>query len=390
MQNRKLIRITTVPISLQFLLPGQMKFMSENAFEVLMISADGKERETVMQNENCKHEIVAFTRKITPLTDLKCLWQLIKIFKKEKPDIVHTHTPKAGLLGMMAAKICGVKLRIHTVAGMPLMVNTGAKLHLLKFIEKLTYASANYVWPNSFSLLDYIKKNNFTSTKKLNIINQGSSNGIDLKRFSKNNLDSKIIEEIKNTIGYNEKNIYLLSIGRLVKDKGIVELVNVFKKLQKNNSHLKLLLLGTFENDLDPLPLNIVEEIKNNKNIIHVEWTKQVQYYFSIANLFIFASHREGFPNVLLQSGAMGLPIVCSAITGNIDIVENNKTGLLFDVGNENQIEEKIMFALAHKNKMQQMAVDLQNNIETNFDRKKIWSSILDEYKKLLSLHGAA
>ena len=372
-------------MSLQFLLPGQMKFMSENGFDVLMISANGKERETVIANENCRHEIVSFSRKITPLTDLKCLWQLIKIFRKESPDIVHSHTPKAGLLGMIAAKICGVKLRIHTVAGMPLMVNTGFKLQLLRFIEKLTYAAANHVWPNSFSLLDYIKKNNFTSNKKLKVINQGSSNGMDLNRFSKNSLDVKIIEEIKNTIGYLENNVYLLSIGRLVKDKGIVELVNVFKKLQKSNSLLKLLLLGTFENDLDPLPVEIIEEIKTNKNIIHVEWTKHVEYYLSIANLFIFASHREGFPNALLQSGGMGLPIICSAITGNIDIVENNKTGFLFEVKNENQLEEKILLALEHKNKMQEMAVDLQNNIEANFDRKKIWSSILAEYKNLLS-----
>ena len=138
-------------MALKYLLPGQMHFMQQQGFTVLMISADGKERADVMENEQCPHIIVPMTRQITPVQDLKCLLKLIKIFKREKPDIVHTHTPKAGLLGMLAARICFVKVRIHTVAGLPLMVEKGGKLALLAFIEKLTYAAANQVWPNSNS-----------------------------------------------------------------------------------------------------------------------------------------------------------------------------------------------------------------------------------------------
>ncbi|MEI9957965.1 MAG: glycosyltransferase [Ferruginibacter sp.] len=128
--NHKLIRITTVPMALRYLLPGQMNFMQQNGFDVIMISADGPELNDVLQNEKCPHIVVPMTRRISPWKDLKCLWALIKIFKKERPDIVHTHTPKAGLLGMMAAKFCGVKVRIHTVAGMPLMVEKGFTFHL--------------------------------------------------------------------------------------------------------------------------------------------------------------------------------------------------------------------------------------------------------------------
>ena len=131
---KKLIRITTVPMSLLYLLPGQMDFMKKQGYEVLMISADGKELPDVIEREKCRHIIVPMTRKITPFQDLKCLLKLIKIFKTEKPDIVHTHTPKAGLLGMIAAKICFVKIRIHTVAGLPLMAETGFKYQLLKSI----------------------------------------------------------------------------------------------------------------------------------------------------------------------------------------------------------------------------------------------------------------
>lgn len=372
-------------MSLRFLLPGQMKFMKANSFDVLMISADGKEIEAIIANEDCRHTIVPMTRKITPIKDLVCLWKLIKIFRKEKPDIVHTHTPKAGLLGMLAAKISGVKVRIHTVAGLPLMVETGFKFQLLKFIEKLTYASANHVWPNSFSLLHYIKEHKLTKTNKLKVISKGSSNGIDLNRFSIANFNLDILSEVKKSIDYNADNIYLLSIGRLVKDKGIIELIETFKSLQSNQQNIKLVLVGKFEMELDPLPTIILEEIKTNPNIIHIDWTAYVEYYISLATLFVFPSHREGFPNVLLQSGAIGTPIICSSIAGNIDIVYNNDTGLCFNVADTLQMEKQITFALNNHEIVKNMATKLKKNIFSYYGREIIWNAILQEYKTLIN-----
>jgi glycosyltransferase involved in cell wall biosynthesis len=380
-RNIKLIRITTVPMALRYLLPGQMHFMSTHGFDVLMISADGKELAGVIEREQCRHMIVPMTRKITPWQDLKCLFQLIKIFRKEKPDIVHTHTPKAGLLGMMAAKLCGIKVRIHTVAGLPLMVEKGFKYQLLKFIEKLTYSSAGQVWPNSNSLLQFIVKNKLCQTSKLSIIAKGSTNGIPLNRFCKESLDEKITEEIKGAINYSPQNTYLLCIGRLVVDKGIAELVQVFTQLQKTNDDLILILVGEYETSLDPLPAETLREIQINPSIIHINWTNQVEYYMHIADFFIFPSHREGFPNVLLQAGAMGLPVICSHITGNIDIVTNNETGLIFDSGNEQQMLKLLQYALLHPQHMQTMAKKLQQEIKENYPQENIWQKIMEAYK---------
>jgi glycosyltransferase involved in cell wall biosynthesis len=383
--NKKLIRITTVPMALRYLLPGQMHFMANNGFDVLMISADGKELNEVIEKEQCRHIIVPMTRKITPLQDLKCLFQLIKIFRREKPDIVHSHTPKAGLLGMIAAKLCGVKVRIHTVAGLPLMVEKGFKYQLLKFIEKLTYACAKQVWPNSNSLLQFITKHKLCKASKLKIIAKGSTNGIQLDRFSKENLDEKITAEIKEQINYTEQNIYLLCIGRLVVDKGIAELVHVFTQLQKANEELVLILVGEYETTLDPLPAATLHEIEINPSIIHINWTTQVEYYMSVADFFIFPSHREGFPNVLLQAGAMGLPVICSHITGNIDIVTNNETGLIFECGNEQQMFSLLQYALMHPQLMQTMAKKLQQDIHKNYPRENIWQNILQAYKSMVN-----
>ena len=381
----KLIRITTVPMALRYLLPGQMHFMANNSFDVLMISADGKELAEVIAKEQCRHIIVPMTRKITPLQDLKCLLRLIKIFRKEKPDIVHTHTPKAGLLGMLAAKFCGVKVRIHTVAGLPLMVEKGFKHQLLKFIEKLTYASANHIWPNSNSLMQFIIKNKLCKTAKLSIIAKGSTNGIQLNRFNKENLQPEIIDEIKTQINYSANNIYLLCIGRLVVDKGIAELVHVFTRLQKANDNLVLILVGEYETTLDPLPSETLHEIEINPSIIHINWTTQVEYYMKLADLFVFPSHREGFPNVLLQAGAMGLPVICSHITGNIDIVTNNETGLIFDSGNEQQMLKLLQYVLLHPQHMQNMAKKLQQEIKENYPRENIWQNMLEAYKSLVN-----
>ena len=382
--SKKLIRITTIPMALHVLLPGQMKFMSENGFEVVMISAGGENLDKVIKSEKCRHITAPMTRKITPLQDLKCLIQLIKIFRKEKPDIVHSHTPKAGLLGMLAARISGIKIRIHTVAGLPLIEESGVKYALLKQIERITYSAANHVWPNSNSLYDFIKENNLVKENKLKVIGKGSTNGVSSRRFNKDALDKGFLEVIKEKINYDPANIYLLCIGRLVKHKGIVELVNVFLSLKKNNSHLRLILVGVYEASLDPLPDTTVKEILNNPSIINVGWSDDAEYYMGLAHYFVFPSYREGFPNVLLEAGAIQLPIICSRIPGNTDIVTHNETGLLFEKKNAQDMYQQLKYALDNPEQMLSMAKRLQEYIRSYYERKMYWKILLEEYNKLI------
>jgi len=381
----KLIRITTVPMALRYLLPGQMHFMKEHGFEVLMISADGPELNDVISNEGCRHIVVPLTRKITPFKDLACLFRLIRLIRKEKPDIVHTHTPKAGLLGMMAARFCGVKIRIHTVAGLPMMVEKGFRYRLLKFIEKRTYAAANHVWPNSNSLLNFIVKHKLTIPGKLKVIAKGSTNGIDTVFFNRDTIDPRKLSELKHSLNHSPENHYLLFTGRLVADKGLPELLHVFSRLQKDQPQLRLLLAGAFEPMLDPLAPEDIRTIEQNPSIIHINWTNDVKYYMALSDHFIFPSRREGFPNVLLQAGAMELPIVCSRIAGNIDIVTHHETGLIFDDGNEVQMEEQLRYALENPEEVQAMAKELHRVILQDYRRENIWQNILTAYKSLLN-----
>lgn len=383
---KTLIRITTVPMAFKVLLAGQPKFMSENGFNVIMISADGKEAKDLEKEEGCKHIIVPMTRSITPIRDIISFFKLVSVLRKYKPDIVHTHTPKAGLLGMLAAWILGVKLRIHTVGGLPLMIETGFKRWLLIQTEKLTYFGATEVWPNSRSMMNFIIDNKLTKPEKLAVIDNGSTNGIDLVKFSRQNVN----EEIKNKKIASlpqMKGLKILCVGRMVKDKGIEELVTVFEKLQKQYA-LQLILVGPFEPHLDPLSSVTLDTIINNHRITHVSWSDSIEYYMALADIFIHPSHREGFPNVILQAGAMHLPVICSNIPGNADIIQNEKTGLMFEVKNEDDLYNKLKFAIQNKERTERIAHTLFEEVTQLYSRKRIHEVILHTYNRLIEKHG--
>lgn len=381
----KLIRITTAPLSLKYLLSNQMKYMNENGFNVIMVSSEGKEWPDLIANEKCEYRIVHMTRQITPFKDLKSLWQLYKLFKKEKPDIVHSHTPKGGLLGMLAAKMAGVKIRIHTIAGLRFMTSTGMTKSVLVFMEKLTAKCAHYVWPNSYSLLNYIRQHKLVKEDKLQVIGHGSSNGVDLTRYSTSALKPEKIEEIKKLLKYDDSLCYLLNMGRIVKDKGVDEVFKAFKIVYEENTKLRLILLGAFEDDLDPISDEAREILKTHPAIIHIDWSDHVEYFMHLSHLLIHASYREGFPNTLLQTGAMGCPIICSAIEGSIDIVTHEETGLLFQAKNADDLLEKLRFALDYPAEMKMYADNLRSKIEKYFTQAYLHKKMRDKYFEILN-----
>jgi len=381
----KLIRITTVPLSLKSLLPNQMKYMRENGFDVLMVSSDGKEWPDIIKNEGCDHHIIPMMRSIAPFRDLRSLWRLYRLFKKERPDIVHSHTPKAGLLAMLAAKFAGIKIRIHTIAGLRFMTSTGMSRRLLVSMEKLTGRSAKHVWPNSYSLLKYIQENKLVNERKLQVIGKGSSNGVDLNRFSVPALLPVKLDEIKKSLNYNEEFRYLLNMGRIVKDKGIDELLKAFKILAERNTNLRLIVLGSFEDDLDPISDEAKEIMKSHSSIIHIDWSNHVEYFMHLSHLMVHASYREGFPNTLLQAGAMECPIVCSEIEGSVDVVSHKETGLLFQPKNTEDLLEKVQYALDHKDEMTRYAATLRKKIEQSFSQQYLHQCLKDKYLELLN-----
>lgn len=382
----KLIRITTVPLSLKVLLKGQHRFMSEH-FEVIGVSSPGKELAEVKKDEEVEVMEIDMSRKITPVKDIISLWNTYQFLKREKPQIVHTHTPKAGIVGMLAANLAGVPHRLHTVAGLPLMESAGFKRKVLELVEKLTYASANMVYPNSKGLYDYILKHNYTDKYKLKVIGNGSSNGIDTSFFSPDQVSEAQKELLRKKLSIKNEDFVFVFVGRLVGDKGINELVKAFSLLNKTKDaghHFKLLLVGPLEQELDPLSEDILNQIKNNPDIIDAGFQKDVRPYFAISNVLAFPSYREGFPNVVMQAGAMGLPSIVSDINGCNEIIVEDQNGVIVPVKNTEKLSHAMERMKLDTAYYQKLKINARSMIESRYEQSEVWNAILSEYKKLI------
>ena len=381
---QKLIRITTVPSSLRTLLKGQHRFMSKH-FEVIGVSRDGDALAEVRQNEGIRTHVVEMTRTITPLKDLKALLKLYKFFKKEKPFIVHTHTPKAGTVGMIAAKLAGVPNRLHTIAGLPLLEKTGVMRKLLNLVEKLTYSCSTLILPNSFKLKRIILTEKFTSASKLKVIGHGSSNGIDTEHYNIAHVTEKEKEQLRESLNINENDTVFIFIGRIVKDKGINELVAAFNLLTKKHSRCKLLLIGSRENHLDPLLSKTEILIKENICIIPTGVQKDIRPYVSISHALTFPSYREGFPNVVLQASCMCLPCIVSDINGCNEIIEDQVNGLIIPVKNSEALESAMIYMIENPEKRLDMIKHSRKRILERYKQEFIWDESLKLYRSLES-----
>lgn len=382
MSSPKLLRITTVPISLKTLLKGQHRFMSQNGFDVLGVSSSGNALNEVAQNEKIAVYTVEMTRIISPLKDIKSLWSFYKLCKRERPAIVHSHTPKAGIVGMLGAKLADVPIRLHTVAGLPLMEATGRKRRLLDFVEKLTYSCATKVYPNSKGLYDFILQNNFTAEEKLKVIANGSSNGIDTIYFSAQAITQEQIITLKTSLGIHENDFVYVFVGRLVGDKGINELISAFSQLETPNS--KLLLVGSFESELDPLQPETLKVIETHPNIISVGFQSDVRPYFAISDCLVFPSYREGFPNVVMQAGAMELPSIVTDINGCNEIIVEGENGTIIPVKNIEAIKTAMQKMMNNKEFYLKLKENARPMIQSRYEQSVVWNALLEEYQMLI------
>lgn len=361
--------------------------MSEQGFEVVGISSPGRELAEVGEKEGIRTVPLEMTRTISPLKDFRALWQFYRLCKKEKPTIVHSHTPKAGIVGMLGAKLAGVPIRLHTVAGLPLMEATGVKRKVLDAVEKLTYRCATMVYPNSKGLYDFILRGGYTGERKLKVIANGSSNGIDTEHFSDRQVLDESREQLKRQLGISEQDFVFVFVGRLVGDKGINELVQAFGQLPPERN-AKLLLVGSMEPELDPLQPETLREIESNPAIISVGYQSDVRPYFAVSDALAFPSYREGFPNVVMQAGAMGLPAIVSDINGCNEIIVEGENGIIIPPKNLDELckaMEKLMTETELYGKLKTKA---RNMVTSRFEQQVVWEALLAEYDCLLASKG--
>ncbi|SHJ59794.1 Glycosyltransferase involved in cell wall bisynthesis [Arenibacter nanhaiticus] len=382
--KKKLIRITTVPASLGGLLTGQLKYVSGNYEVVGIASYENGLLDKMGKQEGIRVIPVEMTRTISPLKDLKATWQIYKILKKEKPFMVHTHTPKAGTLGMFAAFLARVPHRMHTIAGMPLLEARGSKRLLLDYVEKITYSCATMIYPNSFGLKEIIIQNKYTTPNKIKVIGNGSSNGIDTSQFDPKTVNESEKEKLRKKLGIGLNDIVYVFVGRMVTDKGVNELVYAFSKLNTSYQNTKLILVGPYEKELDPLWKDTEQMISSNPNIIGVGYQTDVRPFFAISDALTFPSYREGFPNVVMQAGAMGIPSIVSDINGCNEIIKEGLNGFIVPAKNIEKLADAM--ELLYNRKKENILFDekqIREMIAKKYDRQTIWEEVLKEYNSL-------
>jgi glycosyltransferase involved in cell wall biosynthesis len=325
------------------------------------------------------HQSVWLTRRVTPIRDIIALVQLIFIILNFKPDIVHTHTPKAGIIGMLAAWICRLPVRLHTIAGLPWINQTGMGRWVLTRVEKLTYACAHRVYPNSNNLFQFLKEELSFSSSKTKVIGKGSSNGIDVHIFKRDDVLNSYGAGIRERYNIPKQDLVFSFVGRIVKDKGIVELIDAFAEVSKAQS-ASLILVGDFEPELDPLPAHTLAMLKANPKIIMPGFQQDVRPWLVASDVFVFPSHREGFPNGVMQACCLELPVIATDINGCNEIIQNNFSGILIPVNNLDVLQ-KAMIQLANDSQLRiEMGKRGREYVVQNFSQQYVWGEILKEY----------
>jgi glycosyltransferase involved in cell wall biosynthesis len=358
--------------------------MQENGFLVHLVSSPGPEIASVISSEGCGLTRIAMTRNITPFQDFISLVRLWFLFFKMKPAIIHTHTPKAGLLGMLAASLAGVPVKLHTIAGLPWMESKGVKKKILKQVERLTISLSTRVHVNSQQLLNFMRFEGLDpKPSKLKLIGHGSSNGIDSDYYSRANVSFEQIDALRKVAKSGSNSFVWLFVGRLVGDKGIVELIEAFLHVQIQHPDDQLWLVGPFENK-DRLKPSLLKTINDNNNIITWGYCDDVRPFFVAANVLVFPSYREGFPNVPMQAAAMECPMILSDINGCNEIVEKNVNGMLVPVKNPDLLADAMLFIRNNPDLRKYFADNSLAIIKKKYSNRAIWRLLEEEYNELL------
>lgn len=422
MEKKKLIRLTTIDLSLDKLIRGQLRYLNDY-FDVVGVSADTGLLRGVAEREGIRVVEVPMHREISLVNDLRSLWQLIRLFRKEKPYILHCNTPKGSLLGLLAGKIVGIPHRIYTVTGLRYQGAHGKLRWLLKNMERMSCACATKVIPEGQGVLHTLQKDNITR-KPLRVLHYGNINGIDTEVYNCETLAGELgltTDEIDETkefavegncnqttaevnghngretvyshrvsslmrkkLGLAADDFVFVFVGRIVKDKGINELVNCMRKL-----NCKLVLVGSFDAD-DPIDSANAEYLKSSPNVVSVGWQEDVRPYLVAADALVFPSYREGFPNVPIQAGALGVPAIVTKINGCDEIVKDGLNGRIIAGALENGAEametalyNTMKWFVEHPEEVRRMSRNCRELVTSRYEQRDVWEAILGMYREL-------
>ena len=378
--KRKIIRVTTVDISLDALLKGQLKYLSKK-YEVIGLAADTGVLDAVSKREGIRVINVPMHREISLPADINCLFKLIRVFRDEKPLIVHANTPKGSLLSMVAAKLVGVPNRLYTVTGLRYQGASGVGRRFLKLMERITCLCATNVIPEGDGVKTTLLTDGITN-KPLSVIHNGNINGIDTSYFAKEACQISR-EKVQIMLNLSSNDYVFVFVGRIVRDKGINELAEAMQSLSKVYPQAKLILVGPFEDTLDPI-LSVNEKfLRNSTNVRIVGEQPDIRPYLLVSDAFVFPSYREGFPNVVLEAGAMGLPAIVTDINGSNEIIKEGINGVIIPPRDRASLYDKMAWFIEHPSCVKTMSDNARTMITSRYEQQDVWNALMMMYNEL-------
>lgn len=379
MNRKKILRACTVPQSIGFVV-GMIPDLTKE-YEVGVLSSPGEEWAMLDKyGDAVKRLEVPMERHISPLRDLRSLWRLIRVFRRERPDMVHSMTPKAGLLCMLAAWITRVPVRVHMFTGLVFPTATGLKRRILMATDRLTCACATHVLPEGEGVKRDLLNNGITR-KPIKVLGYGNCRGIDLDRF-----DPTLPEIQAEAAKLRKPEVFtFIAIGRLVGDKGINELVAAFSRLNRELPATRLILVGPQEKELDPLSPATLSEIESNLAIEAVGNQADVRPWLAAADCHVLASYREGFPNVVIEAGAMGLPQIVTDINGANEIIINGRNGVIVPPKNADAIHASMSRMATDPAFRSVLAANARPLIASRYEQSYVRRCLKEYYKEILN-----
>jgi glycosyltransferase involved in cell wall biosynthesis len=374
----KIIRTTTVPQSLNTFCKGVLRELSDK-YEVIGVSSPGNALDEVAKREGIRVIAVPMERHISLKYDIASLYKMIRVFRKEKPTMVHSMTPKAGMICMVAAWLTRVPVRVHTFTGLVFPTSTGLKRRILMATDWLTCACATHVIPEGEGVKNDLLQNGITK-KPLKVLGYGNVRGVDMDFYSLRPEVREIASEIHTDV------FTFLFVGRIVKDKGINELCEAFDKLS-GIVKARLVLVGPYEDNLDPISDKSRKIIEDNP-LIEAVGSKsgdELLAYYASADCFVMPSYREGFPNTVLEAGAMGLPSIVTDINGSREIIVKGQNGVIIPSKNADALFDAMQNMIRNNTARESMAAKAREMIASRFEQGFVRKCLYDFYDDILA-----
>lgn len=375
------MRVATVPLSLTSFCKELMLELRDR-YDVVAVSSPGAELDQ-LSLAGLRVAPVGMKRQISPLRDLKSLIDMVKIMRREKPHIVHSVTPKAGLLSMIAARIAGVPVRVHTFTGLVFPTSTGLKRLVLKTTDRITCLCATHILPEGTGVMSDLSHARITR-KPMRVLGNGNIRGIDPEKYIVSDEVRQSAAALRHSFGIADSDFVCLYVGRIVRDKGINELVAAFQEILQRHPHTVLLIAGVFE-DSDPVS-DSTRRILSSHPRIHISdgWQTDLLPWYAAADALVFPSYREGFPNVVLEAGVMELPSVVTDINGSREIISDNHNGYVVPTHDAHAIALAVNKLIENPDIAREMGQNARRNVLAKFEASYIRQCYKDFYAEVL------